>query len=87
MTPLEEPATNLWQVRFCADTPFCFQLLLSMPLPGFRFGEQPRELDPEAMAVLTGSPARRRALAPSWLPLLPAALAAVSAGLMRGGAL
>jgi len=70
LTPSEEvgmPYNNLWDVKFCADSPYCNTQLLSVPIPGFFFGEEPEaELSAEAKALLTGSGAIRRA-APSVL--------------------
>eukprot|EP00931_Biecheleriopsis_adriatica_P048501 TRINITY_DN28018_c0_g1_i1.p1 TRINITY_DN28018_c0_g1~~TRINITY_DN28018_c0_g1_i1.p1 ORF type:complete len:3899 (-),score=525.31 TRINITY_DN28018_c0_g1_i1:23-11719(-) len=65
LTPSEEvgfPYNNLWEVRFCTDAPFCTTKLLSVPIPGFFFGEDPeKDLSPEAQEMLTGSGAWRRA--------------------------
>lgn len=70
LTPSAErgmPYNNLWDVKFCADSPYCNTQLLSVPIPGFFFGEEPEaELSSEAKALLTGSGAIRRA-APSVL--------------------
>eukprot|EP00930_Biecheleria_cincta_P034426 TRINITY_DN23798_c0_g1_i1.p1 TRINITY_DN23798_c0_g1~~TRINITY_DN23798_c0_g1_i1.p1 ORF type:complete len:3571 (-),score=339.86 TRINITY_DN23798_c0_g1_i1:50-9406(-) len=61
------PYNNLWDVKFCADSPYCNTQLLSVPIPGFFFGEEPEvELSAEARSLLTGSGAVRRA-APSVL--------------------
>lgn len=55
------PYDNIWDVQICADSPFCYRPLLSVPLPGFFFGEVPdHDLSPEAQAILTGSRALRK---------------------------
>lgn len=35
------PYENLWQVKFCADSPYCNVEILNVPIPGFFFGEKP----------------------------------------------
>ncbi|CAE8626840.1 unnamed protein product [Polarella glacialis] len=64
LTPSKEqgmPYDNLWDVKFCADAPYCTNLLLKVPIPGFFFGEDPEKpLGEEAQALLTGSHAVRR---------------------------
>lgn len=59
LTPTEEkgmPLNNLWQVKLCGDQPYCNQMVLNVPIPGFFFGEdQPFELDAKTIDRLTGS--------------------------------
>jgi len=59
LTPTEEvgmPLNNLWQIMLCGDQPYCNQMVLSIPIPGFFFGEdQPFELDSKTIDRLTGS--------------------------------
>jgi len=60
------PLNNLWQIKLCGDQPYCTQLVLNIPIPGFFFGEdQPFELDSATIDRLTGSHARRHA-EPTW---------------------
>eukprot|EP00913_Durusdinium_trenchii_P032182 g30134.t1 len=75
LTPSEEqgmPYDNLWQVKLCSDSPMCSSQLLSIPIPGFFFGEdihhdEPAEdLSEEAQEMLTGGWAIRSTL-PFWL--------------------
>lgn len=66
LTPSDPPGMpydNLWQVKLCTDSPMCSTNLLSIPIPGFFFGEEPaEELSEEAQAMLTGGWAHRSAL-------------------------
>jgi len=69
MTPTEAvgmPINNLWKVMFCSDAPYCTELVLDVPIPGFFFGEMPGyQLTEEQIARLTGSWSMRSQ--PSWL--------------------
>jgi len=66
LTPPDPPGMpydNLWQVRLCTDSPLCSTNLLSIPIPGFFFGEEPlEELSEEAQGMLTGGWAIRATL-------------------------
>ncbi|CAE7200134.1 unnamed protein product [Symbiodinium sp. CCMP2592] len=80
LTPTRMPVDNLWQVKLCTDSPFCTTNLLTIPIPGFFFGQDPDEpLSEEAQEMLQGSWALRSSL-PSWslLWLLMAAARTVS---------
>eukprot|EP00933_Yihiella_yeosuensis_P033298 TRINITY_DN27033_c0_g1_i1.p1 TRINITY_DN27033_c0_g1~~TRINITY_DN27033_c0_g1_i1.p1 ORF type:complete len:1449 (+),score=239.76 TRINITY_DN27033_c0_g1_i1:458-4348(+) len=63
MMPTKEqglPFDNLWEVKLCADSPFCNEQLLSVPIPGFFFGEEPAQaLSDEAQKMLAGGGAIR----------------------------
>jgi len=66
LTPTKMPVDNLWQVKLCTDSPFCTTNLLTIPIPGFFFGQDPDEpLSDEAQEMLQGSWALRTSL-PSW---------------------
>jgi len=70
----ELPYNNLWRVHICADSPFCTVELLSVPMPGFFFGEEPTEqLSQEAFDALMGSHAMCQAH-PALLAILPSLL-------------
>jgi len=68
LTPSKEvgmPLNNLWQIKLCGDQPYCTNMVLNVPIPGFFFGEdQPFELDSETIDRLTGSNGRRAE--PTW---------------------
>eukprot|EP00747_Dinoflagellata_sp_TGD_P095100 gnl/TRDRNA2_/TRDRNA2_166349_c1_seq2.p1 gnl/TRDRNA2_/TRDRNA2_166349_c1~~gnl/TRDRNA2_/TRDRNA2_166349_c1_seq2.p1 ORF type:complete len:929 (+),score=145.29 gnl/TRDRNA2_/TRDRNA2_166349_c1_seq2:275-2788(+) len=56
LCPAEMPGENLWQVKFCGDMPYCYALILNVPIPGFDFGEQPTfQLDQDAQKMMVGS--------------------------------
>jgi hypothetical protein len=59
LTPTKEvgmPLNNLWEIQLCGDQPYCSQLVLRVPIPGFFFGEDaPFELDSATIDKLTGS--------------------------------
>merc|ERR1712060_113892 len=42
------PFSNLWEIKFCVDSPFCETLILNVPIPGFNFGEEPEALSDTA---------------------------------------
>eukprot|EP00439_Symbiodinium_sp_Y106_P009472 s223_g1.t1 len=55
LTPTKMPVDNLWQVKLCTDSPFCTTNLLTIPIPGFFFGQDPDEpLSEEAQGMLQG---------------------------------
>eukprot|EP00927_Polykrikos_kofoidii_P032633 TRINITY_DN27739_c0_g1_i1.p1 TRINITY_DN27739_c0_g1~~TRINITY_DN27739_c0_g1_i1.p1 ORF type:complete len:2646 (-),score=257.87 TRINITY_DN27739_c0_g1_i1:120-7187(-) len=64
------PENNLWQVKLCADSPYCNRQILNVPIPGFSFGERPSfVLDLDAAVGSTGgSPRRAGSLVWFWLP-------------------
>merc|ERR1719207_121316 len=59
LTPSKEvgmPLNNLWQIKLCGDQPYCIEMVLNIPIPGFFFGETPAfELDATTIDRLTGS--------------------------------
>jgi len=73
-TPTPEdglPGNNLWQVKFCADSPYCIYEILNVPLPGFSFGDpSPYELDVNAVLTLSGDSRRPTLLGGLWLLMM-----------------
>lgn len=63
LTPPEDvgmPPNNLWEVKFCGDSPYCSTMILSVPIPGFAYGESPAfDLDLSALQRLAGLAHRR----------------------------
>jgi hypothetical protein len=67
MMPTSEvgmPFENLWEIKFCGDSPYCINMILNVPIPGFFFGQRPPfELD---MGLASYAAARRVTAPERW---------------------